>query len=120
MEMPSGVLVPGYAAAALHAVLREGIERRRERDQSVPAAVVTLAAELVRARTAEQERFRASEHARTDRGTSFTMDGMTTAQAAGRLGITERAVVGRLHRGTLDGYQPNGSRWVVYIDKEAS
>ncbi|MDQ3350742.1 MAG: hypothetical protein M3501_02105 [Actinomycetota bacterium] len=121
MELGPGVFVPAHDAQSVLDLLHEAAARRQERGVAIPLPVRGLAAELARAARVERDRvFRLGTSRRTETGTGLTMEHMTTSEAANALGITQRAVIAKLHRGTLDGVQQTGGRWLLRLNEESA
>jgi hypothetical protein len=111
----SSVLVPAALAGPLLELAAAEMGRRRERGLVIAEPVRRVLHELATV---------ASEHARgSDQGSDQGSDrfrapivgGMTTAAVAMRLGISQRAVIKRLHAGKLHGEQQPDGTWLVQL-----
>ena len=112
-----GVLVPCAQAQNLLTLAMVGREQYDRRGVTLPAALEDLLVELGRAA-------RSSVPIGSDAGSeqfpAATMVAMRTSAAAARLGITTRAVIKRVHAGTIRGEkQPDGA-WLVEVPEAMS
>lgn len=120
------VLVSAREAQDLLELAAPEVARRMERGALPDRTQRTLAnlVELTRSdcsdsagRSPQVADFRRSDGGRpTFR--SPNLNGMTTAAAAARFGISPRAVIARLHRGALAGEQQASGRWIVHVESD--
>jgi hypothetical protein len=119
IDRPS-VVVPAALAGPLLELAAAEMGRRRERGQAISEPVRQVLHELA---TVAQDHARGSDvrsDPRTDHFRAPMVGGVSTAIAAERLGISQRAVVARLHRETLPGErQPDGT-WLVALPEDVA
>jgi len=107
IEAPGVMLNAVQCRVLLDLALPEA-QRRQERGRSLDDVAVATVREMEQVIRSD----RCSDE-RTDVFRAPIVDGVSTATAADALGISSRAVVGRLHRGTLRGSQQPDGRWLV-------
>lgn len=119
MRLPAGVLVPRATAPALVQLLQAGVHEAnvagRQIGHDLRATIDDLVAE---AHAARDDAVPIGTDRRTAAYPAPIVDGVSTAVAADRLGISPRGVRKRLERGSLRGEQQADGTWIVELPEE--
>jgi len=111
----SYAVVSSLPAGWLLQLARAERDRLAERGRRLAPVLESVIVDLSRAASCSDRRSeRPSERFRAP-----IVEAMTTREAAAVLGITSRAVIGRIHRGTLRAERTDGGWLVDRVDVEA-
>jgi hypothetical protein len=124
----AGVFVPLPLAGAVHQLLAYGLDELRRRDGVRPHAVVVELVEMFGAARRAVEEASAADVPPVDvtpyRRRTMACSGspgrcVSVGQYAARDGVTPRAIVARIARGTLPAHRV-GNVWHVEVDEEST